>query len=229
MFTNVSVSVSDIWSIGSIVAYYRVSLTHLTHDGSVSDSLCQPEQPEQSSIKNQSMSMPCACGTTTILSWLQWQVQEYTEGSDEHPRPSVRMAPRLNFLFVPSHSQTIRDHRTSRKASKRHLFHGQRTQILASPASLKGDNSAGKTSSTMFDIQTYSNIFKQSRYEFTRVGRHPCLEFLWISNGNYCVGWLEMLLRFCWARGKIEKIEEIEFFEAAAVGETGWHSKHNAL
>ena len=25
------------------------------------------------------------------------------------------------------------------------------------------------------------------------------------------------------------KIEEIDFFEAAAVGETGWHSKHHVL
>ena len=164
MFTNVSVSVSDIWWIGSIVAYYQVSLTH---DGSVSDYV-SPSSPNKAASRIN----PCRCHAHAAplpschdCSILHWQVQEYTEGSDEHPRPSVRMAPRLNFLFVPSHSQTIRDHRTSRKASKRDesipwSTDANATQMLASPASLKGDNSAGKTSSTMFDIQT-SNIFKQ--------------------------------------------------------------------
>ena len=66
----------------------------------------------------------------------------------------------------------------------------------------------------------------------------------WISAGNYWVGWLEILLRdvetFASGKEKIEKIdkielekswkiEEIDFFEAAAVGETGWHSKHHVL
>ena len=66
----------------------------------------------------------------------------------------------------------------------------------------------------------------------------------WISAGNYWVGWLNILLRdtetFASGKEKIEKIElekswkieeieEIDFFEAAAVGETGWHSKHHVL
>lgn len=136
--------------------WYLVDRINSSLLSSISDSwwqrfrLCQPEQPEQSSIKNQSMPMPCACGTTTILSWLQWQVQEYTEGSDEHPRPSVRMAPRLNFLFVPSHIQTIRDHRTSRKASN--------------PPSIpwSTDANAGKPGISQGRQQRwYSNIFKQ--------------------------------------------------------------------
>ena len=58
--------------------WYLVDRINSSLLSSISDSwwqrfrLCQPEQPEQSSIKNQSMPMPCACGTTTILSWLQY-------------------------------------------------------------------------------------------------------------------------------------------------------------